>query len=55
MLQRPTTVIDPKTETTTITVEDIVALVSDTADEKKPSYQECIQALVSCNANANAK
>jgi len=50
VLQKPTTVIDKKMETTTITVEDIVALVSDT----KPTYQECIQALVSCNANANS-
>mmetsp|Transcript_7494 Transcript_7494/g.8649 ORF Transcript_7494/g.8649 Transcript_7494/m.8649 type:complete len:469 (+) Transcript_7494:78-1484(+) len=50
VLQRPTTVIDKKSETTTITVEDIVALVSET----KPTYQESIQALVSCNVNANA-
>jgi hypothetical protein len=35
--------------TTTITVEDIIALVSET----KPTYQECIQALLTCNANAN--
>ena len=36
--------------TTSLTVEDILALVSDT----KPTYQECIQALLKCNANANA-
>lgn len=46
-LQKPTTVT--KATGTMIDVEDIQALVSDT----RPSYQECIQALLACNANAN--
>jgi hypothetical protein len=46
-LQKPKTI---ETATgTTLEVEDIVALVSDT----RPSYQECIQALLKCNAENN--
>ena len=48
-LQKPSTVT--KGGVTSIEVEDIVALVS---EDKKPTYQECIQALLTCNANANA-
>ena len=47
-LQKPTTVT--KSDITSIEVEDIVALVSD----QRPTYKECIQALLACNANANA-
>jgi hypothetical protein len=46
-LQKPRTV--EKAVQTILEVEDIVALVSDT----RPSYQECIQALIKCNAENN--
>jgi len=43
-LQKPRTI--EKASETSIEVEDISALVSET----RPSYQECIQALLKCNA-----
>jgi len=45
-LQKPKTL--EKSSETIIEVEDITALVSDT----RPSYQECIQAMLRCNAEA---
>lgn len=45
--QRPTTI--EKASGTFIEVEDISALVSDT----RPSYQECVQALLRSNAESN--
>lgn len=47
-LQKPTT-ITTSSGLTVIEVADIQALVSD----KRPSYQECIHALLACNAEAN--
>ena len=46
-LQKPRTI--EKGSDTILEVEDIVALVSDT----RPSYQECIQALIKCNVENN--
>ena len=45
-LQKPSTI--EKGGQTYLEVEDVVALVS----ESRPSYQECIQALLACNQNA---
>eukprot|EP00536_Pseudo-nitzschia_multiseries_P010271 jgi/Psemu1/297528/fgenesh1_pm.307_\ len=46
-LQKPRSVT--KAATTVFEVEDVRALVSDT----RPTYQECIQALLACNAELN--